>query len=263
MGRLATIHPSTPFILILRLVAIKASIYSFNSDLTTDITSGKLQCGVYKPTNVISASYGEAEHDLPFDYTARQCNEFLKLGLQGVSVSFASGDFGVASAPGDDSSNGCLGPEGKIFNPQYPSNCPYVTSVGGTQIYADQTVLDPESVMQVNLGGAAANFSSSGGFSNYFPQPSYQQAAVAQYFARHNPSYSYYSEFQVNLNTTKGLYNRIGRGYPDVASNGAYMPAYVNGELGQWFGTSLASPTFASILTLVSSSNSCRVFRDQ
>ncbi|KAN0112550.1 subtilisin-like protein [Hyaloscypha variabilis] len=212
---------------------------------------GKLQCGVYKPTNVISASYGEAEHDLPFDYTARQCNEFLKLGLQGVSVSFASGDFGVASAPGDDSSNGCLGPEGKIFNLQYPSNCPYVTSVGGTQIYADQTVLDPESVMQVNLGGAAANFSSSGGFSNYFPQPSYQKAAVAEYFARHNPSYPYYSEFQVDLNTTKGLYNRIGRGYPDVASNGAYMPAYVNGELGQWFGTSLASPTFASILTLL------------
>jgi subtilase family serine protease len=33
--------------------------------------------------------------------------------------------------------NGCLGPEGKIFNPQYPSNCPYVTSVGGTMLYAE------------------------------------------------------------------------------------------------------------------------------
>ena len=119
-------------------------------------------------------------------------------------------------------------------------------------LYADQTVEDKESVMQVDLGGAFANFSSSGGFSNYFPQPSYQKDAIAEYFATSSPSYPYYSEFQVDLNTTKGLYNRIGRGYPDVASNGAYMPAYVNGELGQWFGASLASPTFASILTLVS-----------
>ncbi len=106
--------------------------------------------------------------------------------------------------------------------------------------------------MQVNLGGSAANFSSSGGFSNYFPQPEYQKAAVEQYFDRHSPPYPYYSEFQVDFNTTTGLYNRIGRAYPDVASNGAYMPTFVNGELNQFFGTSLAAPTFASILTLVS-----------
>jgi hypothetical protein len=83
----------------------------------------------------------------------------MKLGLQGVSILFASGDYGVASFPGDGGANGCLGPSGKIFNPQYPSNCPYVTSVGGTMLYADQTVYDKESVMQVNLGGSAANFS--------------------------------------------------------------------------------------------------------
>jgi tripeptidyl-peptidase-1 len=135
----------------------------------------------------------------------------MKLGLQGVSILFASGDYGVASFPGDGEANGCLVPDGTIFNPQYPSNYPYVTSVGGTRLYADQTVLDRESVMQVNLGGDAANFSSSGGFSNYFSQPDYQQAAVAEYFAAHNPSYPYYSEFQVDVNTTKGLYNRIGR----------------------------------------------------
>ncbi|TVY80551.1 Aorsin [Lachnellula suecica] len=212
---------------------------------------GQLQCGVYKPTNVISASYGQAEADLPISYTKRQCNEFLKLGLQGHSILFASGDYGVASFPEDGDANGCLGLEGKIFNPQYPSNCPYVTSVGATMLHADQTINDPESVMQVNLGGTAANFSSAGGFSNYFPQPSYQTAAVAEYFKTAKLSYPYYSEFSVDLNTTKGLYNRIGRAYPDVASNGAYLPAYVQGELGAWFGTSLASPTFASILTLL------------
>jgi tripeptidyl-peptidase-1 len=179
----------------------------------------------------------------------------MKLGLQGVSMLFSSGDYGVASFPGDPSSNGCLGPAGKIFNPQYPSGCPYITSVGGTMLYANQTVYDAESVMQVNLGGSAVNFSSSGGFSNYFPQPTYQKAAVAEYFETGKPSYSYYSQLNANFSTVKGLYNRIGRGYPDVASNGAYMPAYVNGELGHWFGASLSSPTFASILTLVRSSS--------
>jgi tripeptidyl-peptidase I len=214
---------------------------------------GKLQCGIYKPTNVISASYGEAESDLPINYSKRQCNEFMKLALQGHSILIASGDYGVASAPGDSSASGCLGPTGKIFNPQYPSNCPYVTSVGGTQLYADQTVLDAESVMQTNLGGSAANFSSSGGFSNYYPQPDYQKEAVARYFATAHLKYPYYSEFQVDVNTTAGLYNRIGRGYPDVASNGAFMTAVVNGQLdpSDWFGTSLAAPTFASMLTLV------------
>ncbi|KAJ5346446.1 Peptidase S8/S53 subtilisin/kexin/sedolisin [Penicillium brevicompactum] len=212
---------------------------------------GKLQCGVYKPTNVISASYGQAEADLPVAYTKRQCNEFLKLGLQGHSILFASGDYGVASFHGDGSENGCLGPEGKIFNPQYPSNCPYVTSVGGTMLYKDQTVKDAESVMHADLGGTAANFSSSGGFSNYFPQPSYQKSAVEKYFKRAKLTYPHYSELNVDLNTTKGLYNRVGRAYPDVSANGALFPAYTGGSIHHYYGASLSSPLFASVLSLI------------
>lgn len=47
-------------------------------------------------------------------------------------------------------------------------------------LYADQTIEEAESVMQVDLGGSAVNFSSAGGFSNYFPQPDYQLAAVEE-----------------------------------------------------------------------------------
>lgn len=36
---------------------------------------GQLQCGVYTPTRVISASYGESEGDFPKNYVERQCNE--------------------------------------------------------------------------------------------------------------------------------------------------------------------------------------------
>lgn len=120
-------------------------------------------------------------------------------------------------------------------------------------IYPDQTVEDPESVMQVDLGGSSANFSSSGGFSNYFPAPLYQKPAVEKYFAAHKPSYASYSQLNANFANVTGLYNRIGRGYPDVAANGARMPAYTNGHLYHYYGASLSSPIFASVLTLVSS----------
>lgn len=119
-------------------------------------------------------------------------------------------------------------------------------------LYADQTVKDAESVMHADLGGASANFSSAGGFSNYFPQPEYQKKAVEKYFKDAKLTYPYYSELEVNLNTTNGLYNRIGRAYPDVSANGAVFPAYTNGSLEHYYGSSLASPLFASVLNLVS-----------
>jgi tripeptidyl-peptidase-1 len=74
-------------------------------------------CGVYTPTNVISVSYGTAESDLPANYQERQCNEFMKLGLQGHTVLYASGDHGVAA----ESKSGCLGSNRKVFGPEYPS----------------------------------------------------------------------------------------------------------------------------------------------
>ena len=44
---------------------------------------GQLMCGTYTPTRVISVSYGDSEIDGTLNYTKRQCNEFLKLGLLG------------------------------------------------------------------------------------------------------------------------------------------------------------------------------------
>lgn len=85
--------------------------------------TGPLMCGVYKPTNVISISYGGQEVDMPVYYQKRQCNEFMKLGLQGVSIFFASGDAGVAGPPyyGAGGPNGCLGFNYTIFNPSWPN----------------------------------------------------------------------------------------------------------------------------------------------
>lgn len=58
----------------------------------------------------------------------------MKLGMQGVTVVYSSGDNGVAGNGG-----ACLGPnntqpeDGTRFNPGFPSACPYITAVGATQ----------------------------------------------------------------------------------------------------------------------------------
>ncbi|PVH88867.1 putative Tripeptidyl-peptidase sed1 [Cadophora sp. DSE1049] len=212
---------------------------------------GKNQCGTYKPTRVISVSYGVSEYDAPLSYTKRQCNEFLKLGLQGHTFVWASGDYGVASFPGDDSDSGCLGADETIYNPSFPT-CPYVTNVGATRLYDTQTVKDPESALQANLTGAPL-FSSSGGFANYFPAPDYQKSAVAHYFKAHDPGLPYYvaNDAATNIGVNGGIYNRAGRGFPDVSANGAQFLAYNNQTIHHFYGTSLAAPIWGSIMTLI------------
>lgn len=169
---------------------------------------GALQCGVYTPTKVISISYGFSEAELPASYQSRQCNEFLKLGLQGTTVFVASGDSGVAGRVNQDE---CLGPNAKVFSPGFPATCPWLTSVGATKIEPGMTVNEPESSVTDPIGHPfSVAFSSGGGFSNVYGIPSYQASTVASYFANHNPPYTSYSGNDTT-NFGTGLYNRIGR----------------------------------------------------
>lgn len=251
-----TLTPSTP-----TQIPLDTKVCEFETIYVATshrVFSGERQCGIYEPTPVISVSYGQAEADLPINYTKRQCDEFLKLGLQGVSIFVSSGDYGVASFPGDGSDNGCLGPDSTIFNSQYPNGCPYLTSVGGTMLYPDQTVLDPESVMQVALS-SAPNFSSAGGFSIFFETADYQKDAVQFYFDNYDPEYPYFEEIDPDFDTVQGLYNRIGRGGPDVSANGANLAVYTNAEFYHFYGTSLAAPVFASVIALVRTTEAARM----
>jgi tripeptidyl-peptidase-1 len=80
---------------------------------------GELNCGLYKPTNVISISYSGAESELPASYQQRQCAEIMKLGLQGSTIMIASGDDGVAGFSTYANPTGCMGPNHDVFNPQF------------------------------------------------------------------------------------------------------------------------------------------------
>lgn len=53
---------------------------------------GPESCGIIKPPNVISTSFASDEADATPFYNTRQCNEYGKLGLMGVSILYSSGD---------------------------------------------------------------------------------------------------------------------------------------------------------------------------
>ena len=86
--------------------------------------NGTTQCGTYTPTNVISVSYAFAEATYTAAYTKRICSEYMKLGLMGTSIIYASGDNGTLSRAGI---SGCLANGGQ--NPSFPATCPYGMSL--------------------------------------------------------------------------------------------------------------------------------------
>ncbi|KAI0329253.1 subtilisin-like protein [Cubamyces sp. BRFM 1775] len=196
---------------------------------------GSVECGTVTPANVISISYSYDEWELSPAYMERQCNEYAKLGLMGVTILVSTSDFGVSGRFGV-----CLDPtgappslNGTTFAPSFPCSCPYVTSVGATQINPGAKVTDPESAcMQVIYSG--------GGFSNVFAMPSWQKNAVENYVSKHSPSYP------------AGTYNTSGsRAYPDLSANGANYVVAVQGSFQLVYGTSASSPVTASILSAV------------
>ena len=206
---------------------------------------GSLECGIYKPTNVISISYGGQEADLPPSYQERQCNEYMKLGMQGISLVVASGDSGVAGPAGDDNADGCLGPTGNIFSPDFPATCPYLTTAGATFLPPGGDVTKDQEV-------AVTRFPSGGGFSNIYPIPSYQASAVSKYFATAGTQYPYYTSVNnSNIGANGGIYNKAGRGYPDVSAIGDNVVIFNAGAPTLIGGTSAAAPVFASVLNRI------------
>ncbi len=139
-------------------------------DLNPGGYTGQLQCGVYQPTNVISISYSYEEWGLPDYYTKRQCDEFMKLSLQGVTIVMSSGDSGVG---GDGE---CRGEDGDIFSPYGGTTCPYVLGVGSTEWNRKDPSAPPQE-WEVLEEVATKRFGSGSGFSNIFGIPSYQRAA--------------------------------------------------------------------------------------
>ncbi|KFZ13592.1 hypothetical protein V502_06532 [Pseudogymnoascus sp. VKM F-4520 (FW-2644)] len=200
---------------------------------------GPETCGGFAATKVISISYGLNEADLTPAYEIRQCMEYLKLGLQGVTFLYATGDNGVAGSGPTGVS--CLDPvTGDLnngtsgrFNPAFPATCPYITAIGATQIPPNASVFDLEQAVYTKVH-------SGGGFSNIFAAPSYQSAALKSYLANNPPPYD---SSRYNTSMTRGI--------PDMSANGANYAIAVDGIWKLVYGSSASTPVVASILTLI------------
>ena len=163
----------------------------------------------------ISTSYGDNENTVVRSYAERVNVEFQKLGLRGTSIMFSSGDGGVAGGQATRCDK---------FIPTFPAASIYVTAVGGT------TGSSPET---------AARFSS-GGFSNYWARPSYQDEGVQAY-----------------LNSTSIVlpdsdrFNASGAGFPDVSAQAENFAVVESGFATPVDGTSCSSPAFTAVISLV------------
>ncbi|KKO97929.1 Pro-kumamolisin [Trichoderma harzianum] len=205
---------------------------------------GERMCGLFKPTNVISISYSPEEQQRSVNYDRRQCSEWMKLSLQGVTIVGATGDFGVAGNGGDciEDANG----NSTIFNPLTLTNCPYVLAVGSTQLAPGHS--DGKQGNEIST----SDLFSSGGFSNIYPTPDWQKSAVDKYFDENPSPYKYYNTSEgKNIGAGGGLFNRGGRGFPDVSAVGYRVITVGFNDVWPGGGTSAAAPIVAGILTRI------------
>jgi len=165
---------------------------------------------------VNSVSYGEEEVTLSVAYMQRVSVEFMKAGVRGITLLFASGDDGASCKKGK-------------FSPAFPGSSPYVTTVGGSGFKNPFSVGDEKGV----------DFSG-GGFSNVFPQPAYQNGSIALYLKIGN-----------NIPDEK-YFNKSGRAYPDVAALGRHYWIINNRvPFPGVMGTSASTPVTAGIISLI------------
>ncbi|KAJ7733884.1 peptidase S8/S53 domain-containing protein, partial [Mycena olivaceomarginata] len=135
-----------------------------------------------------------------------------ELGVQGVLVLFTSGDGGVGDGNVDTATQQCCTNDKKFS----------VTAVGGT----------------MSIPEVAVRFSG-GGFSDCFPRPAYQDKSINTYLSK------------LHHGTYDGLFNRLGRGIPDVSAQAHKFQIVWQGQHISIRGISAATPTFVGLVVLL------------
>ncbi|CAO1633243.1 unnamed protein product [Parajaminaea phylloscopi] len=171
---------------------------------------------------VLSMSYGIDESQMTQAQADTMCNYAKQLTALGTTIVVASGDNGVNG--GHPEEEYC-----PPFKPTYPSGCQYVLSVGATVGFPERSTsfVDDE-------------FWGGGGFTNFFPVPSWQKNSTEGYLKAYGTK-------------NAGQFNSAGRGFPDVSAQGIDYPILSAGKLESTGGTSASAPAVASVLSLINS----------
>lgn len=180
---------------------------------------------------VLSFSY-EAGEGIGTDVVEATCTAAQKLTALGTTLVFSSGDGGYE----------CPYKNETYVPAWFPSSCPYVLSVGGTEPndYKEAPSIEPE----ILLGSKGVDVVESGlGISSVFDMPDYQKPLLLPYL-------------NSTSNKAKGSYRDGGRWAPDISSLGAQFSMYTTVRGAGWrlaSGTSVSAPLMASLFALVNS----------
>lgn len=175
--------------------------------------------------HVLSISYADDEKSVPRAYAEKVCDLFAVLTARGCSIFVATGDGGAAGT----AQTQCITNDGndlKKFVPTFPASCPWVTAVGATDNYGPPV--------------SAATFST-GGFSDYFGRPRWQDEEV-------NPVIE---ELVRNGDERLEWVNITGRAIPDISAVGAGYQIRFGGRMIEVLGTSASTPVVAAMVALV------------
>ncbi|KAJ7155603.1 family S53 protease [Mycena filopes] len=144
------------------------------------------------------------------------CNAYAQLAARGVSYIVQTNIWGAGSVPIEN----C-----KSFDASFPATCPFVTAVGATKFDTDDVEEVPSSL-------------SGGGFSDLFPRPKYQDAAVAAYLEKTG-------------NTDATAFNVSGRAIPDVSALWFVQWIFAGDLINFTASPEYAAAIFASIVALL------------
>merc|ERR1712070_1276413 len=176
-----------------------------------------------------SVSYGNDEiQQTSSSYMDSVNVQFQKLGAQGVSILFASGDQGVVGRSGKTKN-------GK-YHPDFPAASPYVTAVGGTDLLEKSVI-----------GAEKAWSDGGGGFSDEFAAPDYQKDIVSAYLANLDAA---------GETPPADAFTSTGRGYPDIAALAGTQNPYCVSADNRFVGvggTSASCPTSAGLFARINS----------
>ncbi|KAJ6277937.1 Pro-kumamolisin, activation domain-containing protein, partial [Bipolaris maydis] len=215
---------------------------------------GQRQCGGVKPPSVLVSAWGASEDFYPISFQRRQCNEFMKLALQGTTILAATGNQGVAGYTSQ-----CWGSNKDRWNVLTPANCPYVTAVGATMLKDGVDIRQPSENPELGY------HMSGGGISAIYARPRWQEPFVSNYLQTvsvDKPGFTGLAPLVAN-NTlladvisdfgADGVRSLSGRGLPDLSALGEPISSFIiiDGVVYQVGGTSVSVQYVGALITRI------------
>jgi subtilase family serine protease len=206
---------------------------------------------------VTSISYGDTEQAFfakfgSFSYIDRMEIELAKMALNGLTVIAGSGDAGASNVGEDGNDVGPTDVSCGVVRPFYPSDSKYVVSASASVLATSTTGFCnaeaatnniqcsrvAETSVSMTYGGTP--WTTGGAFSSHIPAPSWQAAAVAQYFASVDKS-----------ELPPSGWNPKGRAYADLSAIGFNLVMVQGGRIVPVGGTSASGPVLGGIFALL------------